>query len=561
MTEMYQQYGHWNDDGMNLAAWIWGHRLRTGQHWMEYMLEFLNVLAGYDYTLGCGINQGEKGNESEARYKVFTRLGLRRFVFYDDKEKTPHPYDDRALQLLVSRLEESTTIKTVGSDTGPLDLSKALLRSLSAVEEQRSWYAKFLLPVHHNLLYWEAIRRGATKYETRGSIKEDIDADELDYKVDFDRRNFFARGGELYYLIVSAGTREDMDCRQSIAKKLKHLLYHNNRAIGALADIIDRTWIQMSDHTSDNGKEKRFQLGWIPITQAAHKFYRMISEDLNTFLHANLDPLEKLDLLAHLISFHLTLYIYFHANVDNSPSPSGTVIPITLLVDALGELGEPAIRRVSELLYQQQEARILHRAQEYVSEKIRSHSSADPYELDMEIRRIFRVQRSRQKPTKARILFDEKYEDLLSRIERQEIDFAQFQDEYVIYLTGLLLDDFKKNFFGVHRKLAKSIVFVAPRKGTNARYVLGENLLKALVLANVQSPKEITYSNFLVRLHERYGLVIGPEEARLSGLHDSHHISIEYYDENRRALLEKMRYGGLAYEYSDATAMVRSQYA
>ena len=115
--------------------------------------------------------------------------------------------------------------------------------------------------------------------------------------------------------------------------------------------------------------------------------------------------------------------------------------------------------------------------------------------------------------------------------------------------------DLRKNFVGVHRKLAKAVGFVAPRKGPGARFVLGDNLLKALTLANLPPGAGMTYDEFLARLYERYGLVVGPDEAQHSGLFARQCINAEYYSRNKDALLEKMKHAGLAVEYSDATAV------
>jgi hypothetical protein len=100
--------------------------------------------------------------------------------------------------------------------------------------------------------------------------------------------------------------------------------------------------------------------------------------------------------------------------------------------------------------------------------------------------------------------------------------------------------------------------FIAPKKGTNARFVLGDDLLKALVLANTPINGQMTFDEFLGQLYKNYGIVIGPEESIQSGLFNSHRINIEYYDRNRIALLDKMKYAGLVVEYSDATAMIAS---
>jgi len=209
-----ERYGHVEREGYPLAAWIWGHRLRIGQHWMEYLLEFLNVLAGFGYELGQGVDGAPR-----QEYIRFTRLGLRRFVFYDEREKTRHPFDDKARDDLLVALQQQV-VTANGDGQAGLDLARSLLRAFSAIEEQRSWFAKSLFPAHHNFLFWEALRKGATKYKEHREA-EDTPRQMLDADIAFDARNFFARGGELYYLILSAGTASDPDRRWRIAARLR----------------------------------------------------------------------------------------------------------------------------------------------------------------------------------------------------------------------------------------------------------------------------------------------------------------------------------------------------
>ena len=154
----------------------------------------------------------------------------------------------------------------------------------------------------------------------------------------------------------------------------------------------------------------------------------------------------------------------------------------------------------------------------------------------------------------------QKQEDaLLEKLQRGEIDQTAFTTGYSNLVAAFLLEDLRKEFLGVHRKLAKAIGFVAPRSGPGARFVLSDQLLKALTLANLGSDPMI-YDDFLDRLYERYGLVIGPNEARRSPLFDRHRINAEHYDRNRAALLDKMKHAGLVIEYSDATAVVQHAY-
>ncbi len=550
-----ERYGHIDRDGYPLAAWIWGHRLRIGQHWMEYLLEFLNVLAGFDYELGQGIEGAAK-----QAYTRFTRLGLRRFVFYDEREKTRHPYDEAAREQLLAALKQQIDTHDGDAQSG-LELARSLLRSFSAIEEQRSWFAKSLFPAHHNFLFWEALRKGATKYKGRRVPTETSPAI-LDAEIAFDARNFFARGGELYYLMLSAGTENHPNRRQRIAKRLWSLLNEHNQALGLLAQIIDQAW--KTESVSDNGHDKTGRLGWIPDPDCP--FYALIAEDVDAFLQADLDPLETLDLLAHLMGFHLTLYIYHRAHPDatstrHADGSCRDACRLALLIDAMEGADGGVIRHVSAALFSEQEARIVQKGRDYVRQQVEAWAAgvADgdlARHLDSEAQVTFHLSGLSKR---VRNEFEHRANRLVERISSDALDRKGFIAEYTEALTDLLLRDFRKNFLGVHRKLSKSVGFVAPRKGTSARFVLGDNLLKALTLANVPPDSGMIYDEFLARLYERYGLVVGPVEARQAGLLERQRINVEYYDRNHLALLEKMRHAGLAVEYSDATAVVRGK--
>lgn len=551
-----ERYGYLEDqrEGYPVAAWIWGHRLRVGQHWMEYLLEFLNVLAGFDYELGQGINSDETSAKLE--YTRFTRLGLRRFVFYDEWEKTRHPFDDAARKRLEAALRQLCDGQ-VKPDDDPLVLARSLLRAFSAVEESRSWFAKSLFPAHHNLLFWEGLRKGATKFKSSRSA-DGLPPHQLDADVAFDARNFFARGGEVYYLILSAGTRNAPERRQVIAERLRALLFERNAALGGLADIIDQAWQQQVGNRTNHTPTGR--LGWIPDPDCS--LYARIAEDVATFLQADLDPLETLDMLAHLVGFHLTLYIYHRAHPEAlSAHGDGDCLERCrpcLPIDALEGADGGVVRAISTVAFREQETYIIRQAEAYVHAQVAAWvaalpSGADPYAaLDSEARAHFDLPRLSKGRRDA---FANRVNALIRRLGAHP-DPVALTEGYAEALMDVLREDFDKNFKGVHRKLAKAVGLAAPRKGPSARFVLGDNLLKALTLANIPSGGGMTYDEFLRRLYERYGLVIGAHEARESGLLERHRVNGEYFQRNRAALLEKMKLAGLATEYSDATAVV-----
>lgn len=546
---MDYRYGHKEQDDFPLAAWIWGHRMRIGQHWMEYLLEFLNVLAGFDYEFGQGVTLNAQQTPEKLAYHKFSRLGLRRFVFYDEKEKSRHAQDEKALIYLKEQLG-AQHLETPTDSEETLGLVRDLLQAFSAIEEQRSWYAKSLFPAHNNLLFWEGLRR---RVDSRPNAHE---PGELDVGISLQARNFFARGGELYYLILSAATEDKPEMRVRISKQFRELLYGHNRSVGKLAELVDNTWLQLAAQGRDEEVAlEEGKLGWLPDSKCA--LYSIIADDIERFLDAQVDPLETMDLLAHLVAFHLTLYIYHRANPNISTDNHALgncrdVLPHPLLIDVLSDYGNgAALRQVSAILFQEQEQWIVRKAESFIEDFVKDRQN-NHENLQSDAAFYFSIKRL---STGSREPFEQRAYSLDEQYSQGGLSDEEYAYAYSQALTELLMQDFNKNFRGVHRKLGKSVGFIAPKKGQNARFVLEDNLLKALTLANVET--EMIYDEYLALLYQRYGLVVGAQEARKSGLFDRHRINADYYDRNRLVLLNKLQNAGLAREYSDATAMIQ----
>ncbi|HEX2910814.1 MAG TPA: hypothetical protein VH186_08405 [Chloroflexia bacterium] len=524
-----------------LAAWIWGHRLRGGQHWIEYMLEFLNVLVGFDYQLGQGLDKNGK-----YEYRRFTRLGLRRFVFYDEREKSRHPLDDEARAKMIEELQKEIQNKSTSSVKETLNLIRNVLRSFSAIEEERSWFAKSLFPAHENLLFWEGLRPRASKY-VPGQFDEDIS---------FNARNFFARGGEVYYLILSAGTEKELSRRLSITSRLENLLKNQNSGIGRLAEIVNNAW----SVSADNSNEEKGSLGWIPDPDC--QLYQYIAEDVAILLSNNLDVLECFDLLAHLICFHLVEYIYHRAHF-NSTSPIHQNEECiekcrpTILIDALEESAS-IIRDTSATLFRQQEYNQEQKIREYVPQQLNDWAAniLPTQNLASYLKNEAEDHFSTVKITTTDKVNYPKLEKLTNDFDVGMITQSDFIREYAALLISKMFEDFRKNFLSVHRKLAKTIGLVAPRSGPGARFILDDTLLKALVLSNIEPGNEMVFDEFLERIYHRYGIIIGSNEAKISGHPALQRINSEFLDRNRFTFLEKMHKAGLVNQYSDATAMV-----
>ncbi|NJM05984.1 hypothetical protein HC891_06965 [Candidatus Gracilibacteria bacterium] len=554
---MNNVYGQFDENGKHaLAAHIWGHRLRAGQHWMEYMLEFLGVLAGFDYQLGQGLpnRSGEANYRDE--YRLPKRLGLRRFVFYDGREKTPDPRDQRATDEIRRQLHTHLPADRQHAEELIAQL-RSLLRSFSAIEDDRSWYAKSLFPVHEEFLLWEALRKGSTKRKYVGDPAQ-LPLEQLDRGIEFFARNFFARGGELYYLMISAGTEGDRERRERISSKIQYLLKERNRALGDFARIVNGTWTALADDGDEQMIEGR--VGWLP--DPACPLYRQFAEDLDCFLDNNLDALESLELLAHLISFHIVCYIYHRAHPasDAEGHASGSCLEACrphILVDLLGDEDGGVLRERSAAQLRRLDAWQIERARALITDKVAAWANEqadDRLLLDAlkgQAENYFGGARTRAK---------QEYEN---RLHELNISYNSGDTSREGIVRGVsdavfsaLSADFRSNFLAAHSKLGRAIGLIAPHKGPRPRFVLGDTLLKTLVTANLQPGEVLGFGPMLQRLYERYGIIVGPGEANIAGLTARLRINEEYYIRNRNALLMRLKRAGLVTQYSDATALV-----
>lgn len=554
---MSKFYGQYDESQRALAVYIWGHRLRAGQHWIEYMLEFLSVLAGFEYHLGQGLPEHKGQAGYRLAYKIPKRLGLRRFVFYDRREKTLDARDQRAVDEIKRQL--SARLPDHGDAAHErLDQLRALLRSFSAIEDARSWYAKSLFPVHEEFLLWEALRKGSTKNHYTGNTAT-LELSELDRGVEFFARNFFARGGELYYLMISAGTEGDPDRRKRIARQLEDLLKERNKTLGTFAQIINGAWDGL--HLNGSATQVEGTVGW--LFDPACPLYCQFAEDLDTFLDNKLDSLECLELLAHLISFHVVCYIYHRAHPasDTEGHESGSCIEACrpqLLVDLLGDEDGSVIRERSALLLRRHEAWQRDRARELIDDRVRRWAAAEPDDdrlletLQAEVEQYFGKVRTRAKQT-----YDASIHELRTRYTAGQ----STREEVIAGVSAQVFDalqaDFQRNFLAIHTRLGRAIGLVAPRKGPRPRFVLGDTLLKALVIANLREGEQVGFGDLLERLYLRYGIVVGPGEAHAAGMVERLRINEEYYIRNRDALLARMKRAGLVMQFSDATALAK----
>jgi len=277
-----------------------------------------------------------------------------------------------------------------------------------------------------------------------------------------------------------------------------------------------------------------------------------------------LDSLETLELLAHLIGFHIVSYIYHRANPASDPEghASGSCLDCcrpTLLVDLLGDQDGGIIRDQSASALRQQDDWQLRQARDLVEQKVRAWAAEEPDDerlldhLEAETEQFFSLSGNRAKGH-----YNLALREVKTRYNTAGNNRERLISDYSAAIFETLSPEFRKNFLGVHRKIGRAIGLVAPRRGPQVRFALGDTLLKTLVMAVLsRGAAPLAFGKLLERLYDRYGIVVGPGEAREAGLVERLRINEEYYTRNRDALLARMQRAGLLTQYSDATALVR----
>ena len=114
----------------------------------------------------------------------------------------------------------------------------------------------------------------------------------------------------------------------------------------------------------------------------------------------------------------------------------------------------------------------------------------------------------------------------------------------------------KNNIHKYLLPLAKDIGLATARQRIGTWFAIDDPLLFALVMANVDRTVELR--DFVARLHERYGIVIGPDEARTA--FDRLPVGAQSFEGNLMALEARMTRLALTRRLSDDCAFVMNPY-
>ncbi|WP_163971801.1 hypothetical protein [Oceanobacillus halotolerans] len=502
-----------------LSAKIWGHRFTDGQRGPEYVLEFLNVLVGADYNLG---------SEKYLRNKS---LGLRRFIFEGVKEGSK-----RSIVKLETD-ERQKLIETI-QDENSLDAIQEFLRNLEVPlydgrgkAADRSWYARTLYPLHEALLYFEVRKKGDdTAYE----------------------RNFFARGGELYFLMLYYGTEKNLETREKIERRFRKLLTKNvpiEKIVTSINEALDYNSTITSERPAYlyQTEEAKGETPYLPVLD--HPFYKQFAEELATLIDNDIDIYELFPLLTSLITFQLMRYMYDRAKVSNEQKIDFFFDCIDGQEQQILKLASSSFQKNDLLIKDKFEKSFKSNFEEKLSdindiEEELTKWKEKPHDF-LSLMGLTRLQ-SRKKTVERALQQCNSQEDIRGKLYNTVKDVVS--------------DQLKRHQLSIIKILVRDGGLGGYRTGTKYRYFMSDNFLQTLVYINVGPGETKEFSDFLESLYQKYNIIIGEKAARDNGLYEKSSINISYYQKNEQALREKLKKNGLLIEYSDATAMIRNPY-
>lgn len=336
----------------------------------------------------------------------------------------------------------------------------------------------------------------------------------INQKWTIDRR-FFGRGGEIIYLMLN---------RSSRVEELKKLVVSNFLDKNSL---MNQVATRLTDDEEDGTSE--IDIGYLPLRH--HKTYDRMAEDWCNLLNLQLPDGHLFEPLFRITGLSLVSYLAHRAkDILDSDKPEPVVADLTNGADKqLREISKVHLNRHRLAANRAVEAYmkgLTNEDEEWKAALLQGDGGAA---RDI-LRRLFACKKRDEK-------LRSPSEQLNTLIEQAKSRDKNNPHKYLL-------------------PLAKGIGLATSRQRIGSWFGLDDGLLFALVMANVTHTVELR--DFVAQLYERYGIVIGPEEARhaFSRLP----VGIQSFEANLEALEQRMTLLALTHRLSDDCAFVTNPY-
>jgi hypothetical protein len=497
-------------DGVDFAVdeHIWGHRLYDEQLPHLAVLEFLGVLgSNADNPLRAG--PGDK-----VRYRPQRQIRLRGLLFNN-------PYVEAIREKAISDEDkwvqwgERFAVDSTQLGDGDMaylrqvfnsfdDFAKAieLLRSSSfEATSNKRWSSKFVFPFGPDALY------------------EDLRID-ADGGASNDRR-FFARSGELLYLMLSRAKRGP-----ELGDQLVKRLFNRNAPMNRLVKALQGE----TQHAGDFR-----DVGYLP--HATHRRFDLLCEDWLAILSRDMPVYDALE---HLITnAGINLLLYF---LECGKTQSGDVEPVEIICEIVSR-ERTKVRALSGESYQFNQALSL-RA---VRAKVESIRMSDEWAL---------AAQSQDPNGESAELLRSWFQWPMSDGGDDGDSVNSSGEQLIKTLVDKAESRHEQHFGKIHAAWSRAIGLSSRRLSRRTRYAPNDRLLKTLVVTMVDD--RMQFDEFLSEMRLRYGFVIGDAEG--VRLVNEKLVDQEALSENRANLETRLVGLGLVRRLSDSCSFVENPF-
>lgn len=291
------------ENGKIVSSMLFGNRFKSDQTLYEYMIEFLLV---YSSAKSDNLTDGKMSFhdatiEKKLSYWVEPRMALRRFVFYDKaRKKGTIKADEQAYQEMIKLLKSKMEAMSEEDKSEYLESIQDLFHGYAVVIKNRFWGAQALLPICPEFMMCGC---DPSEKKRKATVKWEDDPITVDSKFSFDRRNFLARGGELYYLHLLQGLEGQTEKKETLEYLLNDLVVVQCEKISKMASFVQETW-ENGMGFDKNELSQQLNLSFIP--ENAYKECELYSVDeLINFLSCKMHPINRMEILAKGIMFQI----------------------------------------------------------------------------------------------------------------------------------------------------------------------------------------------------------------------------------------------------------------
>jgi hypothetical protein len=373
----------------------------------------------------------------------------------------------------------------------------SLLRS-GVVERQtnKRWTSRFLFPFGRHAVYEDVNVNEATNSTTREYIN-------------------FGRTGELLYLML---------CRSEQRDEL----------VPYVTEIVtgSQKWDRLVAALQPEGQDDLALRGRSYLPYESHPVFDRLSEDWLAISRLRLPPFDTYPHLVLLSGLHLMRY---HLAVG--AAWGGRDAPILMVCEIVAPR-KTLVRELSLTSYAENDALSSQAIERFVSALRLTPSWRDAVSGDGAFAQC---------------------KDLLRQWVWWGDDYEGPSDPESL-ISDLRSDAVKRHARHLgqfHRSFGREIGLVSRRGTTRLRYAPTDELMESLLLANV--PQRMEFDQFLQRIYERYGLVIGDRQAELVLSGDE--FDRKAFQKNAQRLEQRLASLGLLRRLSDACAYVINPYA